>query len=589
MERWESLLEELRAEFLFREEELELLHAIDLQLLESDRPLNATFAFIVFETQQLLKSDHTRILLRRGQFLESAYSTSQSDLGQRLEISASLEGACLRDDRTFNFPDLTTPQFSSRYVPIAGYQQQPIRSLVAAPIKAHDTMVGVITAQSERSNAFAVVHERALVAIAAQVAIALQRAQLFDRTALFADVDELIFETNSSQQVIQIALQRVMRGLQELEHVQLTSAQILFRTGNNLEIVHSTTPSDVGLLLGLDESISGRAVRERRTVVIADVRSEPEWARSIHSSIQSEMAVPIFLGDDSTVIGVLHVESTELDAFQGFSQIILESFADKVKTLLAFAKLRSDVTEALETQHASELLIAVGDQTSNLVHRLNNIVGAMRFRILELQEHWNAKHEGTDDFITESLRNLNQLVERALQMPDDITALLSQEGRALDVNETIKEAVSRVEIPADVAVYLELAESLPQLSLYSFDIVMQNLLRNALDAMPDGGRLSVVTSAFSDLGQSNGFVQVTVKDTGNGVPEDILPRIFDLNFSTKTVKGRGLGLGLWWVRNFVRRAHGEISVTSTINEGTSFVVKLPFHGPPTKNISIEGG
>lgn len=65
-EEWEVLLDELRAEFLLREEELELIHSIDLRLLERERPLDETFSYIVSRTHKLLKSDHTAILLRHG-------------------------------------------------------------------------------------------------------------------------------------------------------------------------------------------------------------------------------------------------------------------------------------------------------------------------------------------------------------------------------------------------------------------------------------------------------------------------------------------------------------------------------------------
>ena len=76
MERRE-LLTELRAQLLFREKELDLLHAIDRRLLSDDPPRNAIFGFIVEQTQALLGSDRTRILLRSGRFLESAYSTAK--------------------------------------------------------------------------------------------------------------------------------------------------------------------------------------------------------------------------------------------------------------------------------------------------------------------------------------------------------------------------------------------------------------------------------------------------------------------------------------------------------------------------------
>ena len=295
MERWEGLIEELREEFLLREEELRLLHEIDLQLLESERPLATTFDFVVQRAQELIKADHAHILLRRGRFLEGAYSTKDSDLGQRIEISASLTGQCLTSDRPVSISDVTAPSYRDLYVPIKGYTGKAMRSLLAVPIKVHENMVGVLNAESTRTDAFMSVHENFLTAIAAQVAIALQRAQLFDRNALFADVDQLIFSTADSPYVIQSALQRVMQALRDLEHIELSEAMICFRRGEDLEIVASTKPSDVGLVLGIDESICGRAVRERETIVLGDVSAEPEYRRLFGSSIQSEIAVPICL------------------------------------------------------------------------------------------------------------------------------------------------------------------------------------------------------------------------------------------------------------------------------------------------------
>jgi len=584
VERWERLIRELRAEFLLREEELRLLHRIDLQLLESERPLAATFDFIVQRTQELIKADHAHILLRRGRFLEGAYSTKDSDLGQRIAIPSSLVGQCLTSDQPVRISDVTTPGYRDRYVPIRGYTGKAMRSLLAVPIKVHDTMVGVLNAESTRADAFTSVHENILVAIAAQVAIALQRAQLFDRNALFADVDQLIFATAESPYVIQAALQRVMEALRDLEHIELSEAMICFRRGKDLEIVASTKPSDVGLVLGIDESICGRAVRERKTIVLEDVSTEREYRRLFGSSIQSEIAVPILLGADDVAIGVLNVESEEFDAFHGFSQVILESFADKVRMLLAFAKLRSQVTDAMDFRNASDLLVAVGDQASNMVHRMNNTVGAMRLRIMKLQDLQEKGELPTDEFLAESLERLRNLAERTLQMPEDVTRLLSQQSSTVDVNAAVHTALGKIQVPDTVSVQHELRPGLPLLSLYCFDVVIQNLLQNAIDAMPNGGSLWVSTSSVVQEELSIGYVQLIVRDTGTGIPDDILPRIFDLNFTTKHSggKGRGMGLGLWWIRNFVRRANGDIVVASTINVGSTFIVKIPFERPPTE-------
>jgi signal transduction histidine kinase len=577
MEEWERLFDQLRAEFLFREQELELLHEIDVKILESHIPLDDTFTFIVDRTQDLLRSDHTHVLLRRGRFLETVYTTSNTDRGQLVPMSASLTGQCLTDDVTINVPDVTAEPYAQRYIPIHGYGGPHMLSLMAVPIRVDDATIGVLNVESARPGAFGPMHERVSSTIAAQVAIALQRSQLFDQAALFADVDQLVFTDTGPQQVLQSALEKVIAALWRLQYVELSGAQILFLRGpDHLEIVHSTNPSDVGLTVAIGESICGRAVRERRTIVVGDVSKDREYRRMLGPAIQSEIAVPIMLGDADLVIGVLNVESEELDVFTGFYELILRNFADKVKTLLAFTKLRTDVTEALELRSANDLLVAVGDQTSHMIHRLNNTVGAMRVMIRELQAmHGNGGLESDDD-LRESLDALLKLVDRTLEMPQDVTRFLSQERDIVNLNECVTAAIHAVDIPANVELTLDLGDRIPSLPLYSFDIVVQNLLQNAVDAMPTGGRLTVSTAMTTHPELPTGYVQLIVSDTGIGIRDETLDQVFLLNFTTKHEKrGKGLGLGLWWVRNFVRRAGGDIMITSTVGAGSHFVVKIP--------------
>lgn len=581
MEEWERLLDELRRELILRERELELLHAIDLRLLEPEQSPQETFDFIVQRTKKLLEANHTTILLRRSTFLEPMYSNLESVIGQRVPIAESLTGLSLEKGSLVNVLDLTTSELRSRYTPLRGYQGPPMRSLLATPIKIRDTIVGVLNAESTTEDAFKPVHERMAKAIAAQVAVALQRTQTLASDTLFADVDRLMFANDDSEHVvqqsehvIQTALEKVMAELKRLEHVQHTGAQIMFLRGTDeLEIVHSTNSSDIGLKVLVDRSVSGRAVRERHTINIGDVEKDTEYQRMLGDTIRSEIAVPILYGEQDIVIGVLNVESSELDAFYGFYQVVLESFAEKVRTLLAFAKLRADVTEALELRSADDLLLAVGDQTSHMIHRLNNTVGAMRVRIMELQD-MQEQQQLDEDFLKDSLAALRSLAERTLQMPNEVTLQLGAEGTSVDVNQCVQKAITQIEIPDNVVLDLQLTDGVPRLPLYCFDIVVQNLLQNGLDAMPEGGRLSVATSIVLDP-TLTGYLQLSISDTGNGIPVDIQRRIFELNFTTKETKGKGLGLGLWWVRNFVRRARGDIVIQSTVGTGTTVVVKIP--------------
>jgi hypothetical protein len=247
-EQWKHLLHELRAEFQMREDELELLHAIDLKLLEDELFLEETLPFITDETRSLVDADHASIMLKRGRFLETAYSSDGLDIGQRISIPNTIAGRCLARRTNIFLPELESSPLKGQYVPIAGYTGPAIQGIIEVPIIFRDEAVGVLCAESTRTNSFRPVHVRMMRAVASQVAIAIQHVQHFRSTVLFADVDRMIIDPGDTHQVIQQALQRVMQELYTLQRVTVSGAQILFRRGlEYLEIVHSTKPAEVGL------------------------------------------------------------------------------------------------------------------------------------------------------------------------------------------------------------------------------------------------------------------------------------------------------------------------------------------------------
>src|ERR1700683_1038143 len=260
MEVWEQLLNELRAELLLREQELDLLHQIDLRLLESDQSPRELFQFILRRTKKLLQSDHIAIFLRRGTFLESMYSNLPSSVGQRIPISQCIAGLSLESDKQVTIADIAVSPLRSRYAKLANYKGARMHGILASPIRIRGAVIGVLHAESRTPDAFRLVHQRIAAAIAAQMAVALQRTQTVDSSQLFADLDRMVFADEDSQLVIQAALEKVMAELKRVEHVQHSGAQIMFLRGDDeLEIVHSTNPSDVGMKLQVDNSVSGRA------------------------------------------------------------------------------------------------------------------------------------------------------------------------------------------------------------------------------------------------------------------------------------------------------------------------------------------
>ncbi|RKY01411.1 two-component sensor histidine kinase, partial [Candidatus Poribacteria bacterium] len=123
-----------------------------------------------------------------------------------------------------------------------------------------------------------------------------------------------------------------------------------------------------------------------------------------------------------------------------------------------------------------------------------------------------------------------------------------------------------------VETFVEVDPSLPLISADKdkLRIAFVNLIRNACQAMPEGGTLLISAGYREEKGRS--YVEISFKDTGCGMPKDVLKRIFEPFFTTKP---RGLGLGLANVKNIVSLHQGEIKVESKEGVGSTFTIMLP--------------
>jgi len=315
-----------------------------------------------------------------------------------------------------------------------------------------------------------------------------------------------------------------------------------------------------GTRVPLGQGVAGYVALRRQPVHVLDIERDGRFParNSARYATASFICVPI-VGNDE-LLGVL----TFADRRDGapFSTSDL-----RVALLLA-----KDTASALERARRIEASEDRHRQfVSKLAHELRNpLDGVLRFVNLTLADHH--PEERRRRYLLASKQGL----ERLTGIVNSLTRFshyMRGQDKPVPVNDVIVEAIQLQEGKAEqrgVGVALDLAEGLPPVpggaSLFQ---VFTNLVSNAFDAMEaSGGTLWVASRREGDR------IVVRIRDTGCGMPPDVVARIFNPFFTTKP-SGRGMGLGLAVCREIVGRLLGGIEVRSEPGEGTTFTVAVP--------------
>jgi signal transduction histidine kinase len=148
----------------------------------------------------------------------------------------------------------------------------------------------------------------------------------------------------------------------------------------------------------------------------------------------------------------------------------------------------------------------------------------------------------------------------------------------VSVSDLFEESLGLINIPDNIVISRSVPGDLPTVQVDTGKIcrAIGNILKNAVQAMPEGGTLSLAANEIDDS------IVISLKDTGYGMKEDVRERIFDPFFSTREV-GEGFGLGLAVAHGAVVQHGGQIEVESTEQEGTEFRIILPIWNESLEN------
>ena len=250
-----------------------------------------------------------------------------------------------------------------------------------------------------------------------------------------------------------------------------------------------------------------------------------------------------------------------------------------------------------EDLHQAQKLQALGQLTGGIAHDFNNLIGEITGSLDLIRRRIDSgRIDGIEGFITGATRS----AERAGALTQRLLAFARQQSldiRSLDINAMVVGMgdIFRRTLGENIALDIMLKGDLwPALSdANQLDSVLLNLVVNARDAMPRGGRLTIETanmrideahSRLQDDMEAGDYVMIGVSDTGCGMPASVVAKAFDPFFTTKPI-GQGTGLGLSMAYGFARQSGGHLRIYSEVGQGSS--VKL-FLRRGTRDVELAG-
>lgn len=247
------------------------------------------------------------------------------------------------------------------------------------------------------------------------------------------------------------------------------------------------------------------------------------------------------------------------------------------KSLTQFVKMRTNeleeqrnnleylVEEQTQTVLKAERLSAIGELSGRLAHDLRNPLSVMKMSIDLIKQH-PADAKISDSIITKRLDLIEKSIERISHQVDDVLGYVRNSPLKLDtvsLRTMILGSIDKITVPHDVTIHTSDSDVIANCDSVKFDAVFVNLIINAIQAMPHGGTIEIKIKSDHD------DVIIDFIDSGIGIPQEFMNKIFDPLFTTKQ---KGTGLGLASCKNIVEQHNGKISVK---NNPTTFSIRLP--------------
>ncbi len=345
------------------------------------------------------------------------------------------------------------------------------------------------------------------------------------------------------------------------------------------------TENSADAIIGLD--VSGMIVSwNKGAALLFGTQPDQMTGRPLSSLLPQEKRL---IGEDEVILKRIHdegsVKNFELECETSSGQRIIVSLTgtvlrDEQGTFIGTALIMRDVTQIKQYElelRQTEKLSFIGQISTGIAHEigtpLNIILGNAEYLMMDTKAG-DRDYDELKMIIGETNR-IAKLIQQLL----DFARPKRMRSKPVVLNTEIENVLQLLKNQLDkssIKLSMRLEDGLPYVfgDAAQLQEVFVNLIVNAIHSMEKGGEL-IISTAVTGAGE-NGTVEVTIKDTGCGIPEENLQKIFNPFFTTKEV-GKGTGLGLAITQRIVQDHKGAISVESSVDEGTAFRLTFPVH------------
>ena len=512
--------------------------------------------------------------------IQTAHGLPDGSSRLKLRVGEGITGWVAQQGKPALVPDVRE---DARYVPVHDHA----RSELAVPLEVNGSVRGVINVDSDQLNAFSETDQALLTELASQAATVIHNAFLYERSRIRADLFESLITVGqaiNSAVDLDDALATITREACTLMSAQTSALQLLDESGDRLALVASHGAGEAYLNkpdVVVSESFLGSVVHRMKPLQIENIQTSNAYQQqnmAREEKLVALLSVPLVFGGSAT--GTLNIYKADAYVFSNDEIRIAMALAELSAIAIEKARLLDRIVESEELLRQNEKLSALGLLAGEVAHEIRNPLTVLKMLYHSLGLEFPADDPRAEDvrIIGEKMDHLNTIVEQILTFARNAEPQL----QPTDVNKLINDLrilVRRKIAQQKVELETRLAKALPQIRADAPQLsqVFLNLTLNALEAMPDGGRLTIETRAIHlpKSAPKPTHIRIEFTDTGCGMDAETRERAFTSLLNTSKPGGTGLGLAI--VGRIVESHAGRIKIKPS-RPGTTFSILLPAVG-----------